>query len=206
MFWDTGISSSAGPSSGDRRQRLAVATENGVFSHGRREAVNGRIVPARRGGERLVARRSERSRSDDRGPRVRGLGRGRTTRRALARGGAGVAQHLNDVLGGWTGVRVTPMFGRWGYFAGGRLFACFPLRAKEHDLWVRLSPAQQARALGAGVARPHRRFSRRGWVEIDVATADDLGRALRWLRAAHTAALRSADDGEDEDQGQRPDE
>lgn len=146
-----------------------------------------------------MARRGEGGRPEDRGRRVRGLGRGRTTRRALARGGAGVAQQLNDVLGGWTGVRVTPMFGRWGYFAGGRLFACFPLRAKEHDLWVRLPPAQQARVLGAGLARPHRRFGRSGWVEMDVATADDVGRALRWLRAAHAAALRST--GEEDEAG-----
>jgi len=69
---------------------------------------------------------------------VRGLGRGRRTRRSLARGGTGVAGLLNARVGDWPGVRITPMFGRWGYFVGTRLFACFPLRAKDADLWVRL--------------------------------------------------------------------
>ena len=32
---------------------------------------------------------------------------------------------LNEILGAWSGVKITPMFGRWGYFVGPRLFACF---------------------------------------------------------------------------------
>jgi hypothetical protein len=91
-----------------------------------------------------------------RGPRLRSVGRGRKLRRSLSRGGTGPARTLNTVLGGWDGVRITPMFGRWGYFAGERLFACFPLRDKDHDLWIRLTPEDQARALREAGARPHR--------------------------------------------------
>src|SRR2546429_10023808 len=97
--------------------------------------------------------------------RIRGLGRGRKTRRTLERGGTGAAHRLNTALGGWPGVRITPMFGRWGYFVGETLFACFPVREKEHDLWIRLRPDEQRRALAAA-ARPHRRFGGRGSVEI----------------------------------------
>jgi len=127
------------------------------------------------------------------------MGRGRKLRRTLARGGAGAAQRLNQALGGWAGVRVTPMFGRWGYFVGEMLFACFPLREKERDLWVRLSAADQARALGDARIRPHRRFARRGWVELDIEGPDDIGRALSWLKRAHTTATRGVlanDNGE----------
>jgi hypothetical protein len=123
------------------------------------------------------------------GRRLRGLGRGRRTRRVLARGGTGLAHRLNNTLGSWGGVRITPMFGRWGYFVGPRLFACFPLRPNEHDLWVRLEAADQARALRDPGVRPHRRFARRGWVELDVEAVTDLGRALRWLRRAYAVAL-----------------
>jgi hypothetical protein len=127
--------------------------------------------------------------------RFRGMGRGRKTRRALERGGTGPAQRLNETLGGWSGVRITPMFGRWGYFVGETLFACFPLREKERDLWVRLTPEDQTRALRDPGVRPHRRFGRRGWIELDVREPEDLGRALRWLRRAHgTAAGRPGDD------------
>ena len=66
--------------------------------------------------------------------RFRGMGKGRKTRRALERGGAGPAKRLNETVGGWAGVRITPMFGRWGYFVGETLFGCFPLREKERDL------------------------------------------------------------------------
>jgi hypothetical protein len=85
------------------------------------------------------------------------------------------------------------MFGRWGYFVGDRLFACFPLRAKEHDLWMRLSPADQAEALAMSGIRPHRRFGRRGWIECDVESADDAERALPWLRRAYENAWRAYD-------------
>jgi hypothetical protein len=92
-----------------------------------------------------------------------------------------MAERLNNLVGAWPGVRITPMFGRWGYFLGARLFACFPLRAKDHDLWVRLAPGDQARALKVPGITPHRRFARRGWIECRVESSEDLGRALRWL-------------------------
>jgi hypothetical protein len=120
------------------------------------------------------------------------MGRGRKLRRTLERGGSGPALRLNETLGGWTGVRITPMFGRWGYFVGETLFACFPLRDKERDLWIRLSPDDQRRALADARIRPHRRFGRRGWIELDVEAPEDVGRALRWLRRAHAAATQSA--------------
>ena len=124
---------------------------------------------------------------DGRRRRVRGLGAGRATRRALARGGTGPARALNTALGGLEGVRITPMFGRWGYFAGDQLFGCFPLRDKDRDLWVRLDPVDQARALREPGVRPHRRFARRGWIELTIGDERDLARALGWLRRARAA-------------------
>ena len=97
------------------------------------------------------------------GRRFRGLGKGRKTRRVLERGGAGAAARLNRTLGEWPGVRITPMFGRWGYFAGARLFACFPLRANDSDLWIRLTRADQARALGETGVRITPMFGRWGY-------------------------------------------
>jgi hypothetical protein len=131
------------------------------------------------------------------GPRrVRGLG-GRKTRRALQRGGAGpAARALNATLGAWDGVRITPMFGRWGYFAGDRLFACFPLRDRDRDLWIRLGPDDQRRALREPGVRPHRRFGGRGWIELTVESEADLPRAVGWLRRARAAAARP-DPGEE---------
>ena len=76
------------------------------------------------------------------------------------------------------------MFGRWGYFVGERLFACFPLRAKDHDLWIHLGAEDQARALREPGVRPHRRFARQGWIEVQVETEADVDHALRWLRRA----------------------
>jgi hypothetical protein len=125
--------------------------------------------------------------------RVRGLGHGRKTRRALERGGTGAARALNTVLGSWDGVRITPMFGRWGYFRGDRLFACFPLRDRDRDLWIRLAPADQARALREPGVRPHRRFAGRGWIELVVESDADVPRALGWLRRARAAAMRDDD-------------
>jgi len=122
--------------------------------------------------------------------RFRGIGKGRKTRRALERGGTGLAQRLNETLRRWPGVRITPMFGRWGYFVGETLFACFPLREKERDLWIRLVRDDRSRALGDARVRPHRRFSRRGWIELDLDGVEDLGRAVRWLRRAYVAAAR----------------
>jgi len=87
------------------------------------------------------------------------------------------------------------MFGRWGYFSGARLFACFPLRDKDSDLWICLTRADQARALGEDGVRPHRRFAARGWIELDVRTDSDVPQALRWLRrAAGSQTPTDADD------------
>ncbi len=129
--------------------------------------------------------------------RFRGLGHGRKTRRALDRGGVGPARALNGVLGTWEGVRITPMFGRWGYFVGERLFACFPLRDKDHDLWIRLSPADQPRALREAGVRPHRRFAQRGWIELTIESDADVPSALRWLRRAWSTATNAV--GPDEE-------
>jgi predicted DNA-binding protein (MmcQ/YjbR family) len=123
--------------------------------------------------------------------RFRGMGRGRKTRRALDRGGIGPARALNATLGAWDGVRITPMFGRWGYFVGARLFACFPLRDKDHDLWIRLSPSDQPRALREAGVRPHRRFAQRGWIEVMIESEADVPRALRWLRRAWNTATNA---------------
>ena len=120
------------------------------------------------------------------------MGRGRKTRRELSRGGTGAAARLNETLGEWPGVRITPMFGRWGYFAGATLFAAFPLREKDHDLWIRLSRDDQQRALADARIRPHRRFGARGWIEVDVEEPRDLPRALRWLRRAYASVDRTA--------------
>ena len=125
--------------------------------------------------------------------RFRGIGHGRKTRRVLDRGGTGPARALNAALGTWDGVRITPMFGRWGYFAGETLFACFPLRDRDRDLWIRLGPEDQARALGEPGVRPHRRFARRGWIELAIEEEADVARALRWLRRARAAAAPGAD-------------
>jgi hypothetical protein len=129
--------------------------------------------------------------------RFRGLGKGRKARRALAHGGTGPAQRIHEALTRWPGVRITPMFGRWGYFVGETLFACFPVRPKERDLWVRLTGDDQKRALDDARIRPHRRFARTGWIELDVESGDDLGRAVRWLRRAYTALARRPPDDAD---------
>lgn len=97
---------------------------------------------------------------------------------------------LNRAVGSWLGVRITPMFGRFSYFVGDALFGCYPIRSKERDLWIRLSPADQARALASRGARPHRRFAARGWVECDVALPGEVPRALMWLRRAYELAQR----------------
>ena len=123
--------------------------------------------------------------------RFRGIGHGRKTRRVLDRGGTGSARALNAALGTWDGVRITPMFGRWGYFVGARLFACFPLRDTDHDLGIRLGPGDQPRALREPGVRPHRRFAQRGWIEVRSESETDVARALRWLRRAWSAASQA---------------
>jgi len=128
--------------------------------------------------------------------RFRGLGRGRKLRRTLREGGRGASGRLNEAVGRWDGVRITPMFGRWGYFSGEQLFACFPLREKDHDLWVRLNPMDQARALREPGLRPHRRFASRGWIEMDVDSPEDVSHALRWLRRAYHNAERASAKGD----------
>ena len=125
--------------------------------------------------------------------RIRGTGHGRKTRRSLARGGTGAAGELNTQLGGWPRVRITPMFGRWGYFVGSQLFACFPLRPKDSDLWIRLSPEDQRRALLVPGMTPHRRFANRGWVECEVVTSRDVGRAIRWLRRSYDTVKQAVE-------------
>lgn len=77
------------------------------------------------------------------------------------------------------------MFGRWGYFVGETLFGCFPLRAKDHDLWIRLSPEDQARALKTPGIAPHRRFARQGWIECRVDSTAAVPLALRLLRRSY---------------------
>jgi len=102
-----------------------------------------------------------------------------------------MAGALNRTVGAWAGVRITPMFGRWGYFVGGVLFGTYPLRPKSHDLWIHLSRTDQARALRVAGMTPHRRFAGRGWVECRVAEPGDLPRALTWLRRGYELARRS---------------
>jgi hypothetical protein len=113
----------------------------------------------------------------------------------MRHGGEGVAADLNRIVADWHGARITPMFGRFGYFVGDEMFGCFPMRPKSHDLWIRLAPEDQARALESPAVRPHRRFAGRGWVECDVAAPDAVPEAVRWLRRAYQHAARRAPGG-----------
>lgn len=122
---------------------------------------------------------------------MRGLGAGRRTRRSLARGGTGTAGALNEILGAWPGVKITPMFGRWGYFVGPRLFACFPLRVKDTDLWVRLAREDQRRAVDSGAFRAHPRMGGQGWVVCHVEGLRAAGRTLSWLKKSYENAKRA---------------
>src|SRR2546425_549519 len=76
----------------------------------------------------------------------------------------------------------------WGYFVGPRLFACFPLRAKDTDLWIRLSRDDQRRAIESGMVTPHRRMSASGWVESRVENPSQATRALGWLKRSYETA------------------
>jgi hypothetical protein len=121
---------------------------------------------------------------------VRGLGAGRRTRRSLEKGGTGTAGALNEILGAWPRVKITPMFGRWGYFVGPRLFACFPLRVKDTDLWLRLSHEDQNRAIGSGVFAPHPRLGGQGWVVRRVEALRDAGATVSWLKKSYETAKK----------------
>jgi hypothetical protein len=70
------------------------------------------------------------------------------------------------------------------------LFGCYPIRAKDHDLWVRLPRPDQERALASAGIRPHRRFAARGWIECDVIEPGELPRALKWLRRGYERLRR----------------
>lgn len=124
----------------------------------------------------------------------RGTGRPRRDRRVIGRGGEGLAGALNRVVGAWSGVRITPMFGRWGYFLGGVLFGTYPLRPKSHDLWIRLSREDQARALKLTGITPHRRFAARGWIECRLAEPEELPWALKWLRRGYERARHAREE------------
>jgi hypothetical protein len=130
---------------------------------------------------------------------VRGIGAGRSTRRSLEKGGTGTASALNEILGGWPGVKITPMFGRWGYFVGQRLFACFPLRTKDTDLWIRLTVEDQRRAVDSGVVTPHPRLGGQGWVICHVQELRDAGRAMAWLKKSYERARKSVEREEREE-------
>ena len=103
-----------------------------------------------------------------------------------------MAGALNGIVGDWTDVLITPMFGRWGYFVESRLFGCYPIRPKDRDLWVRLSDRDQARALASPGVRAHRRFAARGWIECDVVDPGGLSLALKWLRRGYEHVRRQA--------------
>ena len=121
---------------------------------------------------------------------MRGLGAGRSTRRSLEKGGTGTAGALNEILGAWPGVKITPMFGRWGYFVGARLFACFPLRAKGTDLWIRLTVEDQRRAVDSGAFTPHPRLGGQGWVIRNVEGLRDAGSTMSWLKKSYERAKK----------------
>jgi hypothetical protein len=114
-----------------------------------------------------------------------------------------VAGALNAQLGGWPRVRIAPLFGRWGYFVGPWLFACFPVRPKDTDLWIRLPTEDQQRALASAGITPHRRFAGRGWVECQVVTPRDVPRAVRWLRRGYAAAVNAVEREEREEREER---
>lgn len=117
--------------------------------------------------------------------RTRGSGKGRKVRRVISAGGRGIAGQLNLTLGAWPGVKIRPMFGRWGYFVAGQLFACYPLREKDTDLWIHLALGDQARALKSPGIGPHRRFAGKGWVECRVESPGELAQAVHWLRRSY---------------------
>jgi hypothetical protein len=80
------------------------------------------------------------------------------------------------------------MFGRWGYFVGPRLFACFPLRAKDTDLWLWLTREDQRRAIDSGAFTPHPRMGGKGWVVCHIDGLRAAGRTLSWLKKSYENA------------------
>jgi len=99
-------------------------------------------------------------------------------------------------MGAWPGVKITPMFGRWGYFVGPRMFACFPLRVKDTDLWVRLAREDQRRAVDSGAFTLHPRMGREGWVVCHVEGLRAAGRTLSWLKKSYESAKRAVERGD----------
>ena len=192
------------PSSGRSPPRRGWTREHAVSLRMRRidEAVNGRMPPQFHApATRLVAgagvcrRRRRRARS--------AAAEAAHAPGALERGGRGPARRLNDsARRGGRSVRITPMFGRWGYFAGDSsspASRCAPRSATSGCVcrW----PSRPRRSPGG--VRPHRRFGRAGL---------DRGRtsrppaestaALRWLRRALRGRPRRAGGPrEDEDAG-----
>jgi hypothetical protein len=96
-------------------------------------------------------------------------------------------------------VKITPMFGRWGYFVGPRLFACFPLRAKDTDLWVRLGREDQRRAIDSGLFALHPRMGGQGWVICHVEGLRGAGRRLSWLKKSYETARQMVERDEREE-------
>src|SRR5262249_54070021 len=127
---------------------------------------------------------------------MRGLGAGRRTGRSLARGGTGTAGALNEIMSAWPGVKITPMFGRWGYFVGSRMFACFPLRAKDTDLWVRLAREDQRRAGDSGAFTLPPPLGGEGWGVCPIEGLRAAGPALFWPQKKDEGAKRGGGGGE----------
>lgn len=97
---------------------------------------------------------------------------------------------LNEILGAWPRVKITPMFGRWSYFVGPRLFACFPLRLKDTDLWIRLAKEDQRRAVDSGAFAPHPRLGGQGWVVRRVEELRAAGSTISWLQRSYETAKK----------------
>ena len=126
-------------------------------------------------------------------PRRAGPAERAVTGGSCARAVSLVRAELNRVLSGWLGVRITPMFGRFGYFVGEQLFACYSIRPREHDLWVRLSAWGPASPPPRLVRGPHRRFAGRGWIEA-TSTVPTLSRAFSWPARLATRRARRRQD------------
>src|SRR4030095_4830674 len=71
-----------------------------------------------------------------------------------------------------------------------------PLRVKDTDLWIRLSPEDQQRALLVPGITPHRRFAGRGWGECEGVSSRAVGRAIRWLRRSYDTVKQQVERAE----------